>query len=417
MRNKKLSLGLAAVLAMFAIAMLMTASPVAAQTEKVLYNFFPNSSLAFRPSSGVIFDKSGNLYGVTSSGGVNGMGTVYELSPTASGSWTAKVLHTFGQGTDGQTPTGNLIMDSAGNLYGTTTYGGTGTCATTPVGCGTVFELIPGAGGVWTEKRLHSFKGTDGNYPQSGVIIDASGNLYGTTQNGGAFGSTFTGGTAFELKLKAGTWGESVLRSFGSAGDGQFLFAGLTLDASGNLYGTTGSGGAVGSGIVFELVHGASGWTENILYSFTDGGEPFGNLIFDGSGNIYGTTAFGGPYGAGSTFELMPAGGGTYTESTLFNFQQNGFDGSETHGAVVMGASGNLYGTAEFGGIGGGGVVYELTPAGGGTWNEIVLRNFSEIERGFLPQWNLILDSSGNLYGTTADGGLQGGGTAFELTP
>src|SRR6266446_7497542 len=361
MRSKKLSLGLAAVLATFVLSTLTTATHAAAQTEKVLYNFFPNSSPAFWPSSGVIFDKSGNLYGVTSNGGVNGVGTVYELSPTASGTWTQKVLHTFGQGTDGQTPTGNLIMDSAGNLYGTTVYGGTGTCASTPVGCGTVFELIPGAGGVWTEKRLHSFKGTDGNYPASGVIMDASGNVYGTTPDGGAFGSTYTGGTVFELKLKAGTWGQSVLHSFGSAGDGQGPSSGLLLDPSSNLFGTTGSGGNVGSGTVFELTHSSASWTENILYSFTDAGDPSGRLIFDGSGNIYGTTAFGGTAGAGSVFELMPGGGGTWTESTLFSFVQNGFDGSEVHGGAVMDSSGNLYGTAEFGGIGGGGVLWELT--------------------------------------------------------
>jgi uncharacterized repeat protein (TIGR03803 family) len=416
MRSKNVSLGLAVVLAVFAIATLMNATPAMAQTEKVLSNFLSNSSLPFWPSSGVIFDKSGNLYGVTSNGGSNGVGTVYELSPTGSGSWTQKVLHSFGQGTDGQTPVGNLIMDSAGNLYGTTVYGGTGTCATTPVGCGTVYELVPGVGGVWTEKRLHSFKGTDGNYPGSGVIMDASGNLYGTTPDGGAFGSTYTGGTVFELKFKGGTWGESVLHSFGSTGDGQAPAAGLVLDASGNLYGTTGFGGTVGTGIVFELVHGSSGWTENVLYSFTDGGDPSGNLIFDGSGNIYGTTAFGGPTGAGSAFELTPAGGGVYTESTLFSFAENGFDGAEVHGGVVLDASGNLYGTAEFGGIGRSGVVFELTPAGG-TWNEIVLRNFSEIEKGYLPQWNLIFDSAGNLYGTTIYGGVKGGGTVFELTP
>src|SRR5207302_7613699 len=139
-----------------------------------------------------------------------------------------------------------------------------------------------------------------------------------------AFGSTYTGGTVFELKLKAGTWGQSVLHSFGSAGDGEGPSSGLALDPSGNLFGTTGSGGTVGSGTVFELTHSSAGWTENILYSFTDGGEPFGNLIFDGSGNIYGTTAFGGTYGVGSVLELTPASGGTYNESTLFSFQQNG---------------------------------------------------------------------------------------------
>ncbi len=416
MPSRKISLGMGLVL-LLVVTTAVTMPRAQAQNEKVLYNFFPNGNPPFWPSSGVIFDKSGNLYGVTSQGGTYNLGTVYELSPTGSGNWAGKVLHSFGQGTDGQTPTGNLIIDNAGNLYGTTVYGGTGTCGSSPAGCGTVFELIPGSGGTWTEKRLHSFTGSDGDYPQSGVIMDASGNLYGAAAYGGALGSTYNGGTVFELTPSGGSWGLSVLHNFGGSGDGTDLFAGLTLDASGNLYGTTGSGGA-GSGIVFNLVK-ASAWAENILYTFTDGGDPQGNLIFDAAGNIYGTTAFGGTHGAGSVFELAPAGGGTYTQSTLFSFWENGFDGAETHGAVVMDTAGNLYGTAEFGGIGGSGVVYELTPAGGGTYNETVLRNFSERAQyyGYLPQWNLIFDSSGKLYGTTRYGGSQNGGTVFELTP
>src|ERR1019366_934096 len=209
---------------------------------KVLYSFIHNGTDGGFPQAGLIFDAAGNLYGTTSEGGTSsscsgGCGTVFELTPTAGGGWTEKVLHNFNSnGTDGANPYAGLIFDAAGNLYGTTTVGGT-------YYYGTVFELTPTAGGGWTEKVLHSFNynGTDGNNPQASLTIDAAGNLYGTTSGGGTYGNYK--GTVFELTPAAGgDWTETVLHNFVGP-DGAAPLAGLIFDAAGNLYGTTSGGG------------------------------------------------------------------------------------------------------------------------------------------------------------------------------
>src|ERR1035438_1221071 len=182
MRGKRLSIRLRAVLAIFAAA-LFVASTWAAAQEKVLHNFNHDGTDGWRPEAGLIFDAAGNLYGTTSQGGSSGVGTVFELTPATGGTWTEKVLHSFGGGADGGYPEAGLILDAAGNLYGTTQWGGTSTV-------GAVFELTPAAGGTWTEKVLHSFlnDGTDGVNPVAGLIFDGAGNLYGTTYQGGTYG-------------------------------------------------------------------------------------------------------------------------------------------------------------------------------------------------------------------------------------
>jgi len=228
--------------------LLTIAAPLfGASKEKVLYSFQNNGSDGNYPYASLISDTQGNLYGTTSMGGAYGYGAVFELSPVG-GTWTETVLYSFcSQGgsncTDGADPVAALIQDSNGNFYGSTTSGG--------AGCGTVFELTPAAGGGWTETVLHSFTGTDGCYPYAGVVSDASGNLYGTTFEGGAYDS----GAVFELTL--GDWTETVLHSFHSR-DGRGPAAGLIFDAKGDLYGTTftGGGGTLchqGCGTVFEL--------------------------------------------------------------------------------------------------------------------------------------------------------------------
>ena len=214
---------------------------------------------------------------------------------------------------------GTLIMDAAGNLYGTTWMGGAYyTCAPggPPTGCGTVFELTPQADGSWVEKVLHSFgNGADGAYPDAGLILDAAGNLYGTTESGGGPGNY---GTVFELArthANAVGWTEKVLHSFGNGTDGSDPYAGLIIDAAGNLYGTTINGGTYGYGTVFELTPTGGGWTEQVLHSFnndgTDGANPIEGVIIDAAGNLYGTTENGGPYGTSSypgdtVFEIIP---------------------------------------------------------------------------------------------------------------
>ena len=307
------------------------------------------------PQTSLIFDAAGNLYGTTHHGGVSGQGTVFELTPTGGGGWTEKVLYNFGKGTDGAAPEAGLIFDAAGNLYGTTTFG------VSHDRYGTVFELSPTAGGNWTEKVLHSFgSGADGTYPMAGLVFDTSGNLYGTCSQGGAYGGW---GIVFQLTPQAGGgWGEQVLHNFSDYSDGSTPYAGLIIDVSGNLYGTTSSGGDYYEGTVFELSHTAGGgWTHQVLHSFnyTDGGTPQAGLTFDAAGNLYGT-AGGGYYGYGTVFELTPTAGGGWTEQVLHSF--NGTDGAGPQAGLIFDADGNLYGTTAGGGTYNDGTVFELTP-------------------------------------------------------
>jgi uncharacterized repeat protein (TIGR03803 family) len=425
MRGKRLSIRLTAALAMFAATLLLVASTFAAAQlqEEVLHSFQNDGTDGIDPGPGLISDGAGNLYGTTSVGGTHNWGTVFELSPAAGGGWTEKVLYSFASVPDGSWPMSALIFDAAGNLYGTTLSGGTNNG-------GTVFELSPDGGGGWTEKVLHNFGigGIDGDEPQAGLIFDAAGNLYGTTGRGGG---TFYG-TVFELSPDGGGgWTEQVLHSFGAGTDGAFPYAGLIFDAAGNLYGTTYEGGAFdtcaaeGCGTVFELMPAAGGnWTEKVLYSFdynSGGGiAPSANLIFDGAGNLYGTTSSG-YYGDsnGTVFELSPTAGGNWTEQVLHSFG-SGTDGNNPVGSLIFDFAGNLYGTTAWGGtfsscLNGCGTVFELMPAAGGNWTEQVLHNFADVPDGSWPHSALIFDTAGNLYGTTLLGGNSAHGTVFEI--
>ncbi len=393
------------------LAMTVFVTSACAATGKQLYAFRGGAD-GWQPTAGLILDASGNLYGTTSGGGANLNGTVFELRHKAGGGWTEKVLHTF-NGKDGNAPYAGLIFDSSGNLYGTTTVGGA-------YGDGTVFELMPKAGGGWTEKVLHDFNGKDGYFPRGGLIFDDSGNLYGTTNIGGVYGV----GTVFELMPKTGGgWTETVLHDFNNNGiDGEGPDAGLIFDGSGNLYGTTTVGGANLNGTVFELTPKTrAGWTETVLYNFNgaDGSQPVAGLIFDNIGNLYGTTSVGGANLNGMVFELTPNTGGGWTETVLHNFNFNGTDGAGPQAGLIFDASSNLYGTTALGGVYGDGTVYELTPKGGG-WTETVLHSFCPLAGctdGSTPLAGLTKDAAGNLYGTTENGGRYGLGTVFEFTP
>jgi uncharacterized repeat protein (TIGR03803 family) len=291
----------------------------AQDTYNVVYSFVGGSNDGANPFGNLIEDSSGNLYGTAERGGDqycgplggnsnHGCGTVFELV-NSSGTYTEKVLHRFaGESGDGYRPDGGLIMDGAGNLYGTTSFGGSYVW-------GTVFELV-NSGGTYTEKILHSFGGssTDGQIPFGSLVMDAGGNLYGITEEGG--GADDCCGTVFELMNSAGTYTEKILHVFNEGtGDGEDPTAGLIMDASGNLYGTTGYGGASGNcqggcGAVYELVNSSGNYTEQLLYSFTggstDGADPYAGLIMDSSGNLYGTTANGGVSNAGAAATLAP---------------------------------------------------------------------------------------------------------------
>ena len=365
---------------------------------------------------------------------------VFELSPNAGGGWTETVLYHFGQGhSDGAFPYAGLIMDRAGNFYGTTHNGGAETAVSGGCDCGTVFELSPVPGGGWRETILHSFgSGREGAFPAyAGVIMDAAGNLYGTTSSGGIYGN----GIVFELSPRAnGGWTETVLHNFGNGDDGSVPQAGLTMDTAGNLYGTTLWGGIyrrcsdglkAGCGTVFELSPSqGGGWTETVIHSFNwaDGWQPNSTLIMDTVGNLYGTTTVGGfnacadgPEGCGTVFQLSPSPGGGWTETVLHTFGRPATDGSHPWTGLTMDTAGNLYGVTLDGGVYSFGTVFEMSPQQGGGWSETVLHSFN-ITDGWNPYGLPTVDRSGNIYGTTAAGGsspyCKGGcGVVWEITP
>jgi len=332
---------------------------------------------------------------------------------------------TFVQGTmysftnsngDGAGPFAGLVRDPSGNLYGTTTKGGTS--SNCPGGCGTVFELV-NSYGTRSEKVLYSFTGSggDGGYPDAGLIIDASGNLYGTTSQGG----TNDYGTVFQLVYSSstGTYTENVLYSFTQSGGDGAQPLGLVMDASGNLYGTTTGGGTNDVGTVFELVYSSGTYSEKVLHSFTnsggDGANPAG-LVMDASGNLYGTTTFGGTSLYGTVFELVNSSG-TYSEKVLYSFTNSGGDGGYPYAGLLRDLVGNLYGTTQIGGTNDAGTVFELVYSSG-TYTEKVLYSFTNSGGdGAYPDAGLVRDPSGNLYGTTHGGGAYTFGTVFGLTP
>lgn len=309
------------------------------------------------PQARVVFGPGGILYGTTTGGGNNGNGTVFNLRPPATVCrstqcpWTETVLYRFTGGQDGGNPQyGNLIFDSAGHIYGTTANGGRHTCP-----CGVVFELSPSGQG-WIESVLYMFTdGADGAEPVSGVTFDSAGNLYGTTSDGG---SNFFG-TAYELMPSESGWTETTLHSFGAPGDGSFPLGGVILDSPGNVYGTTFNGGSGGGGTVYELQPSGSNWNYSILYNFQGVAGPLDAPTMDASGNLYGTTLFDGADQDGSVFKLTPGSDGwSYTD--LHDFT-GGADGSQPSGSVTLDSQRNVYSTAS-GGQTGNGVAFEIAP-------------------------------------------------------
>jgi len=280
-----------------------------------------------------------------------------------------------------------------------------------------VFMLTPEALAASKYKTLYKFKGSkDGHEPFSGLIFDSVGNLYGITIYGGASNA----GTVFELMPTPTGWSESPLYSFtGGADGGNPQFECLIFDGSGNLYGTAPHGGAYGYGVVFELTPTSTGWTESVLYSFTggaDGGTPYAGLIFDAAGNLYSTTWSGGAYSAGVVFRLAPNSDGSWTESALYSFT-GGSDGAASDASLIFDSAGNLYGVTWGGGAYGWGVVFKLAPNSDGSWTESVLHQFKGDKNGAEPRARLIFDSAGNLYGTTGNAYTYGYGIVFELVP
>jgi uncharacterized repeat protein (TIGR03803 family) len=330
-----------------------------AWTDNVLYN---SAASGFNYSESIpTFDSKGDIYSATLYGGSAYRGTVIQLTPQPDGSWSETTLHTFSKD-DGSAPDTQLVFDSAGNLYGTTLYGGA-------YNQGIVFKLTPQPDGTWTETIVHNFgKGSDGANPYGTLLLDSAGNIFGTTDGGGIYNSICeqTGGSCgivFELSPTATGYTEKILHNFGNGLDGATPYAGLIFDSAGNLYGTTGYGGSHTWGTVFELIPQAGRrWKEKILHNFTgppDGVEPLGGVNFDVAGNLYGTTFVGG--GAnGIAFELMPQSNGSWKEFILHSFGNEPSDGANPVGGLVFDGSGNLYGSAYAGGVYGAGTAFEI---------------------------------------------------------
>jgi uncharacterized repeat protein (TIGR03803 family) len=398
---------------------LFLADPVLAQaqTYSVIYNFTGGAD-GGSPYTGLTIDSRGNLYGTTATGGM-GYGTVFELMRTGSG-WISKPLYSFLGGEDGAEPLARVIFGPDGNLYGTTYEGGEGGCTYGYGGCGTVFRLQPPPAACkdaicpWRETVIYRPAENYGAYLSGEVTFDTAGNLYSTVGNGGQY----EGGYVFELTPSNGYWTESTLYSFlQHPEDGAAPRAGVVFDQAGNLYGTTNNGGAFNAGTAFELSPNGSGWTETLRHAFdnSDGNGPMAPLVFDHQGNLYGTTFDLGPNGGGTIFELSPNGGG-WTFSLPWAFSDQGSGGSLLVAPVSFDSDGNMYGTTFGTGCCGVGTIFKLSPGEGG-WTETVLYNFLQGTDGYIPYSNVVFDASGNAYGTASSGGAHNAGVIWEVTP
>jgi len=401
-----------------------------ALTKSVLHSFSKGLDGA-EPFGSLVFDAEGSLYGTTWEDGAYGYGAVFKLAHTDSVDWQETLIYSFKGGNDSGFPWAGLTIDPQGNLYGTTTDD------SGLFGYGTVFKLTPAADGSWTESILYAFRGgSDGGVPYSRLVLDSAGNLYGTTFEGGnlaaCVGSASGCGVVFELSpTSSGKWKETVLYAFQSGGDGAFPEAGVIFDDKGNLYGTTAAGGVsptcgTGCGTAFELSPTAGGsWRETVLHLFdlgpggTDSNAP---LVIDRTGNLYGTAHTGGLFGGncdgagcGVVFELSRNSDGSWGETVLHSFSGGSNDGSgPAEGGLTLDAHGNIYGTTAFGGVFDGGTVFKLSRAAG--WKETLLHAFTAGNDGQYPFAAPLLDGSDNLYGTTADGGEDNLGTVFRIT-
>ena len=400
MFDPRLSAATAALAIAFLLIVVPT-QPAQAQTFSVIHNFTGGQDGA-TPEAGVTLDGAGNVYGTAYAGGV-GYGTVYQLKNKSG--WPSNPLYEFHY-SDGANPRARVIFGSNGTLYGTTEDGGSG--------LGTVFNLRPyptvckTALCHWMETVLLS-NGIDGAFPGYGDLLFYQGDIFGTTADGG------NGvGLVYEL-TPPGSWNtETVLYAF-SGSDGAYPENGVIPDSTGNLYSTTWQGGLSNFGTVFELLY--PGWAQQCtLDNFrngNDGSYPVAGLIFDQSGNLYGATTYGGTGGGGTVFELTSIGNCSWTLNTIHSF--TGAGGCGPWASLAM-ESGSLYGTTYCDGAHNAGNVWELTPSGS-SWIYTDLYDFTGGNDGGNPISNVSFDTSGNLYGTASAGGTQGVGVVWEITP
>jgi uncharacterized repeat protein (TIGR03803 family) len=386
-------------------------SPSALAREKVLYQF-PGGNRGSDPQSGVVFDSNGDAYGTTYSGGTYGWGTIFKLEQS-NGGWIQHVLYSFLGTSDGFNPTANLVIDAAGNLYGTTLSGGSGNG-------GTAFELARLKSG-WKHIVLYNFcsRGgcTDGAGPE-GLTFDKDGNLYGGTVAGGQECPSGCG-TVYELSPSHGSWKEKVLYAFNENTDGNYPNPGITMGKSGNLYGTTCCAGGYGYGTVFVLKQTKRGWKEVLLYAF-DGSTNYrdanGYLTLDSAGNIFGTTTggiSGCSYQCGMVYRLSRSKNGQWVESTVYTF--DGTHGASPSPGLILNSSGSFYGSTLLGGYYNFGEVFELKP--GKTWTINLLYSFTGQGADANPN-GVIIGPGGGLYGTTPGSyNSQYYGEVFEVFP
>src|SRR5271157_208446 len=387
MRAKRIYITVAAV--MLVVPRLI--SPQAwAQTFQVLHAF----TWASGPSGALAMDAAGNLYGTTQAGGGtgcggHGCGTIWKMTPNANGTWATTTLHVF-SGADGN-PVGGVILDGAGNLFGTTSS------SDLPKKYGVVFELKLTSGGNWAYSVLHAFGFSDGARALGSLVLDTVGNLYGTTAEGGlstGYCAANSCGVVFKLAPnRDGTWTESVIHEFNGQ-DGSFPAAGLTFDAAGNLYGTS------ANNVFKLTPNTDGSWSFTILHAFVgllDGVAP-NSLVFDAAGNLYGTTEGGGIKAGGTVFKLAPNADSTWSESILESFggSQTSANGNDPMVGLAFDAAGNLWGTTKYGGCGAG-IVFKLTPTSGG-WNESIAHIFWGYAA--FPLSPLLVGPSGRLFGT-----------------
>jgi len=395
----------------------------AGATEKVLYTF-PAGSI--HPDSGLVHDSAGNLYGELQFGG-EGFGVVYRLSPDEKrkGAWAYSVIYTFTGQNDGAFPAGALTIDSAGNLYGSASGGGSPTDNN-----GVIFELSPDKNGNWSETRTYHFTGApDGAHPESGVVLDAAGNVLGAAHSGGLGDDGIGGyGTLFKLTPSGDhAWKETTIHRFSAGTDGNNPSTRLALDRQGNLYGTLQYGGKNGLGYIYRFHESKNRWTGADLHDFGDNDrdQTYSGVTLDRRGNVYGTTIFNnGTSWAGSVFELAEPSGSerskenTWPMTTLYTFAGDA-DGGVPQG-LTFDALGNLYGAAAQGGANGQGEIYKLTPSANGgptIWTKSVLYDFLGGNDGCAPGWDLTFDKpvSKQLYGATGTCGANGTGLLYSV--
>ncbi len=396
---------------LFLSALAFCGTTLKASTTEVIYSFAGGGDGEYCDTD-VAIDATGNLYGTSVLGGQFGGGTVWQLSPVGGG-WVHTVLYNFTGGADGGEPYKGVTLDAAGNLYGTAVTGGAGSCEG---GCGVAYKLTK-SGNTWTQSVIHAFTGgTDGSGPGSRVAVDARGNVYGMTPTGGANGL----GVVYEVQSRSnGDWKLRVLHTFTGGSDGSSGSAGKLVLRGGHIFGVATTGGSFGSGTVFELRPTRSGeWDLKTLYSFQgapDGVFPYGALLFDAAGNIYGTTYYGGPDGLGTVYRLSRNGGGQWRETVLYSFQP-GNDGNSSISNLVADAAGNLYGTTSEGGLGSG-TIFHLMPAQNGTYTESIAHSFQGTPDGAFPYAGMVGDGGGIFYGATVHGGADGDGAIYRFIP